>query len=80
MSTIKHWEVEDGTVQNRVLFSFTTVTWSFIIFLQIKLSLLLVFLSDAANYPQAHGSTVVALHLVVFRVSRFHRERRCFET
>ena len=41
---------------------------------------LLVFLSDAANYPQAHGSTVVALHPVVFRVSRFHRERRCFET
>jgi len=42
--------------------------------------LVLVFLSDAANYPQAHGSIVVALHLVVFRVSRFHRDRRCFET
>ena len=27
---------------------------------------LLVFLSDAANYPQAHGTTVVALDPVVF--------------
>jgi len=45
-----------------------------------KTSNLLVFLSDAANYPQAHGSTVVALHPVVFTVLKFHRERRCFET
>ena len=27
--------------------------------------------------PQAHGSTIVALHPVVFRVSYFHEERRC---
>jgi hypothetical protein len=38
---------------------------------------LLVFLNAYRNNPQAHGITVVAFHLKVFRVSYFHRERMC---
>ena len=36
---------------------------------------LLVFLNAYRNNPQAHGITVVAFHLEVFKVSYFHRER-----
>ena len=36
---------------------------------------LLVFLNAYRNNPQAHGITVVAFHLEVFRVSYFLRER-----
>jgi hypothetical protein len=38
---------------------------------------LLVFLNVYINNPQAHGITVVAFHLEVFRVSYFHRELMC---
>ena len=33
---------------------------------------LLVFLNAYRNNPQAHGITIVAFHLKVFRVSYFH--------
>jgi hypothetical protein len=36
---------------------------------------LLVFLNTYRNNPQAHGITVVAFHLEVFRVSYFHGVR-----
>ena len=38
---------------------------------------LLVFLNAYRNNPQAHGITVVAFHLEVFRVLYFHKERMC---
>jgi hypothetical protein len=38
---------------------------------------LLEFLNTYRNNPQAHGITVVAFHLEVFRVSYFHKERMC---
>ena len=38
---------------------------------------LLVFLNAYRNNPQAHGITIVAFHLKVFRVSYFLRERMC---
>jgi hypothetical protein len=37
----------------------------------------LVFLSISRRNLQAHGYTGVPLHLVVFRVSYFHKEQRC---
>jgi len=37
---------------------------------------LLVFLNANRNNPQAHGSTIVALHPKVYRVLYFHREWR----
>jgi hypothetical protein len=38
---------------------------------------MLVFLNTYRNNSQAHGITVVAFHLEVFRVSYFHEEQRC---
>jgi hypothetical protein len=38
---------------------------------------LLVFLNAYKNNPQAYGITMVVFHPEVFRVSYFHKERRC---
>ena len=38
---------------------------------------LLVFLNTYRNNPQAHGITIVAFHLEVFRVLYFLREQMC---
>jgi hypothetical protein len=38
---------------------------------------LFVFLNAYRNNPQAHGITVVAFHLKVFKVSYFHKEQMC---
>ena len=40
-------------------------------------SLVWVFLNAYRNNPQAHGITVIAFHLELFRVSYFHEERIC---